>query len=122
MRLMSHRQRRITMPKRILILGVTALFAASVVAEWSTGTAAAPVDQKKLSFLDRLKVGRPVSLTEAGGHYELTLLPEKLQPLGHKIIEIGGDYVLLRDLGEITDSAIPIYSISAIKTIRVPGK
>jgi hypothetical protein len=110
------------MPKSKTISYLTILLVASVVAVRSSSNAAPPTDQKKLSFLDRLKGGRPVSLTESGGHYELTLLPENLRPLGHTIIEIGGDYVLLRDLGEITDSAIPIYSISAIKTIRVPGK
>jgi hypothetical protein len=110
------------MPNRKLILGLTILLVAIIVALRSTGTAAPLVDQKKAAFLDRLKVGQAVALTDKDGRYEIGVFPPELQPLGHTVIEVAKDYVVLRDIGNITDTLIPIYSIKSIKVMRIPGK
>jgi hypothetical protein len=110
------------MPNRKLILGLTILLVALVVALWSSGIAAPPAEQKKAAFLDRLKVGQAVALTDKDGRYEIGVFPPELQPLGHTVIEVAQDYVVLRDIGKITDTVIPIYSIKSIKIMRFPGK
>jgi hypothetical protein len=63
-----------------------------------------------------------VTFTEKDGRYEVGVFPPAYQVLGHKVIEIGPDYVVFRDLVGITDSIVPIYSIKAIKVLRVGGK
>ena len=100
----------------------TILLLASVVAFRSTGIAAPPVEQKRMAFLDRLKVGQAVALTDQDGRYEIGVFPPELHPLGHTVVEIAPDYVVLRDIGNVTDTAIPIYSIKSIRVLRVPGK
>ena len=98
------------------------LLAVSILAAMSIATAAPPADQKASRFLDHLKVGQSVSLNEKDGRYEIGILPPGYQPMPQKIIEIGQDYVVFRDLVGITDTIVPIYSIKAIKVLRVGGK
>ncbi len=40
-------------------------------------------------------------------------------PLGHKIIEIGDDFVVLEDLAEVTQTTIPVYSVKAVVRLNV---
>jgi hypothetical protein len=110
------------MPKRRILGCLTILLVASTVALRSSSTAAPPAEQKKVAFLDRLKVGQAVALTDKDGRYEIGVFPPELHPLGHTVIEIAQDYVVLRDLAKITDTLIPICSIKSIIVIRIPGK
>jgi len=98
------------------------LLAASILAAMPIVTATPPGDQKASRFLDHLKVGQPVSLNEKDGRYEIGILPPGYQPVPQKVIEIGHDYVVFRDLVGITDTIVPVYSIKAIKVLRVGGK
>jgi hypothetical protein len=98
------------------------LLAVSIFAAMPIVTAAPPADQKASRFLDHLKVGQPVSLNEKDGRYEIGILPPGYQPMPQKIIEIGQDYVVFRDLVGITDTIVPVYSIKAIKVLRIGGK
>jgi len=66
----------------------------------------------------RLKVGQAVNLTEDGGGYKIGVFETDV-PLSHTLIEIGSDYVILRDVSEIHDVLIPVYSLKAIETIRL---
>lgn len=100
----------------------TILLLASIIALRSTGIAAPPIEQKKVAFLNRLKVGQAVALTDKDGRFEIGVLPPEMHPLDHSVVEIAEDYVVLRDIGNITDTVIPIYSIKSIKVLRVSGK
>jgi len=110
------------MLNRKTIYCLVALLIVVILAARSATTAAPPAEQKAMTFLDNLKLGRAVSLTEKDGRYEIGLFPPTFQPLGHKVVEVGQDYVVLRDLVEITDTIVPIYSIKAIKVLRIGGK
>ena len=110
------------MHKPETIFYLTILLVASVVAVRSSSNAAPPAEQKAASFLDRLKVGQTVALTEKGGGFEIGIFPKEIQPLGHTVIEIGRDYCTFRALGNVIESTIPIYSIKSINVIRVPAK
>ena len=107
---------------RITIFCLTILLAGSIVMAMSIGTAAPPAERKETTFLEHLTPGRAVSLTEKDGRYEVGLFPENFRPLGHKVIEIGPNYVVLRDFVGITDTIVPIYSLKAIKVLRVGGR
>jgi hypothetical protein len=101
---------------------LTIFLVASVIAFRSTGIAAPPAEQKRGAFFDRFKVGQAVALTDKDGRYEIGTFPPEMRPLGHTVVEVAEDYVVLRDIGNITDTVIPIYSIKSIKVLRVTGK
>lgn len=69
------------------------------------------------SFLSVLKEGQCVVLKEAAGRYELTLMEG-----GHKVIEVGPDYVVVEDIAGVTETRIPVYSIKSINRIKVPKR
>jgi hypothetical protein len=92
------------------------LAALSFLGTLATTEAAEPTKR----FLARLKIGQEVTLKEANGRYEIIAM-ERL-PLGHKIIEIGDDYIELLDVSGVTTTIIPIYSIKAITRHELPPK
>jgi len=106
------------MSNRVFCLAV--LLVAGIIAAWSVG--APPAEQNATVFLDHLKVGQPVSVTEKDGRFEIGVYPPTYRPLSHKVVEIGRDYVVLRDFAEITDAIVPVYSIQAIRILRIGGK
>ena len=110
------------MLNRRTILCLTILLASFIVAARTIGTAAPTAERRETTFLEHLKPGQAVSLTEKDGRYEIGVFPPAYQPLGHKVAEISQDYVVFRDLVQITDTIVPIYSIKAIKVLRVGGK
>ena len=103
--------------KRILFL----MLAASVIAV--AAVLGHPNDDQnrttKTVFLDRLKPGQAVVLNDKQGCYEIGIFPKEIQPLSHSVIEVGQDYVVLRDLANVTDTIVPIYSIKCIRILRV---
>lgn len=92
------------------------LAALSLVGMLATTEAAEPSKR----FLAKLKVGQEVTLKEASGRYEITVM-QRL-PLGHKVVEIGDDYIELLDVSGVTTTIIPIYSIKAIIRHELPQK
>jgi hypothetical protein len=74
-------------------------------------------EKGRKSFLSVLKEGQAVVLKEAAGRYELTLTEG-----GHKVIEVGPDYVVVDDLAGVTETRIPIYSIKSITRIKGPKR
>ena len=110
------------MLNRKTILCPIILLACAIVAARSIGTAAPPAERKEITFLEHLKPGQAVALTEKDGRYEIGVFPPSYQPLGHKVIEVGPDYIVFRDLVQIFDTVVPVYSIKAIRVLRVSGK
>jgi hypothetical protein len=64
-----------------------------------------------------LKEGQGVVLKEAAGRYEITLMEG-----GHKVIEVGPDYVVVEDIAGVTETRIPAYSIKSITRIKGPKR
>ena len=77
-------------------------------------------EQPRKRFLSVLKEGQGVSLKETAGRFELTVMKDL--PLGHKVIEVGADYVVVEDVVGVTETRIPIYSIKSIVNLKVPKK
>ena len=108
----------------VLALAAVVVISASIVFR-SSGLCAIASEKEapaKASFLDRLKLGESVDVEERNGRYYFTLLPQNIRPLKHTIIDVGSDYVTVRDLVGITDTIIPIYSVASIKVLRIGDK
>lgn len=75
-------------------------------------------DKPRKTFLSALEEGQVVALKENNGRYEIRLVKD-LQA-GHRIIEIGPDYVVVEDAAKVTETRIPLYSIKAIIKLKVP--
>jgi hypothetical protein len=110
------------MMKRVSTLWLAMLAVIGIMALCSFGAPPAEERAVRATFLERLKPGQPVFLTEKYGRYEIGVFPENFRPLSHNVVEIGQDYVVLRDIANITDTVVPIYSIKAIRVLRVGGK
>jgi hypothetical protein len=80
---------------------------------------ASPPTKTPQSFLGSLHVDQRISLVEHGDKYEITMFQGKM-PLPFTVVEVGQDYVVVRDMAGVADLNIPIYSIKAIKAIRMP--
>lgn len=79
--------------------------------------AACGQEKGRKSFLSVLKEGQAVVLKESAGRYELTLMEG-----GHKVIEVGPDYVVVEDLAGVTETRISVYSIKSITRIKGPKR
>jgi hypothetical protein len=67
--------------------------------------------------LSVLKVRQPLAVKDVGGRYELSLMPDA-DRLGHEVVEVGADYVVVRDTNDIGEIRIPIYSIKSITAVQ----
>lgn len=75
-------------------------------------------DKPRKGFLAVLKEGQTVMLKENAGKFEITLM--KNFPVGHKIIEVGADYVVVEDAAGVSETRIPVTSIKAIVKLKIP--
>ncbi len=92
-----------------------AVFLCATLALACLSPAASGQEKGRKSFLSVLKEGQGVVLKESAGRYEFTLMEG-----GHKVIEVGPDYVLIEDLAGVTETRIPVYSIKSITRIKLP--
>lgn len=74
-------------------------------------------EKARKGFLSVLKEGQGVVLKESAGRYEITLMEG-----GHKVIEVGPDYVVVEDLAGVTETRIPVFSIKSINRIKGPKR
>jgi hypothetical protein len=73
--------------------------------------------KKPKGVFSSLKVGQPVTLKDVGAGYSLSFFEEGL-PLTHTVVEIGEDYVVVRDIAGVTDAIVPVYSLKGIVKTR----
>lgn len=77
-------------------------------------------DKPHRGMFAALKVGQSVNLKEADGRYVIMVMKDLA--IGHKIVEIGADYVVLIDAAGVTETTIPVYSIKAIVKVKAEFK
>lgn len=75
-------------------------------------------DKPRKGFLAALKEGQTVTLKENAGKFEITMM--KNIPLGHKVLEVGPDFVVVEDAAGVTETRIPVTSIKAIIRLKIP--
>lgn len=94
----------------LLLVCVAASFAAS---------AQAPAERKS-NFLAALKENQQVTLKETNGRYEISIVEGVAAVQGHKVTEIGPDYIVVQDIAGVTELHIPLFSVKAIIRLKMP--
>jgi hypothetical protein len=64
-----------------------------------------------------LKVGQAVGLKDHGTAYLISFIEPEV-PLGHTVIEVGEDYVVVRDIVRVKDAVVPVYSLKAVEKVK----
>jgi len=90
-------------------IGIFAMLIVTVVA------AAGLAPAERLGVLSPLKVGMPVTLKETGGRFEIGIIDGVPGPLGHEVVEVAADHVVVRDITGVVETWIPIYSLAYVR-------
>jgi hypothetical protein len=77
-------------------------------------------DTPKTGLFATLRKGQEIGLKDVGTSFEVTILADQPGPLGFTILEVGQDFLVLRDISGVQEVRIPIYAIKAITTISMP--
>jgi hypothetical protein len=75
---------------------------------------------KPRGVLAVLHIGQSVTLKETPAGYEISVFQNGPDLLGHKVVEVGGDFVVVQDVSGVNEVRIPIYAVKAIVTLKVP--
>jgi len=75
---------------------------------------------KTHGVLSVLHAGQSVNLADADGGYKLNLFEGGPEVLGHKVVEVGSDFVVVEDIAGIQQLRIPVYSIKSVATTKLP--
>lgn len=79
-------------------------------------TVAAGIDHADLVGVQTLlKAGMQVTLREASGRFEIGVIDGVSGPLGHEIVEVGADYVVVKDISGVIEMWIPVYSLACVR-------
>jgi hypothetical protein len=79
-------------------------------------------DPPKTGIFANLRKGQEIGLKDVGTSFEVTILADQPGPLGFTILEVGQDFLVLRDIAGIQEVRIPIYAIKSITTISTAKK
>jgi hypothetical protein len=93
----------------ILILALT-------LSSYLNGSTLDAADNPKASVFKHLKKGQIVTLKDNGHNYSIQVLPNL--PIGHKILEIGSDYLVIEDAASAFTFYIPVTSIKTISFLN----
>jgi hypothetical protein len=81
----------------------------------ASGQPPAPQGSGVLGVLNR---GQHVAVQESGARFEINAFVGSGNFLGSEVVDLGSDFVVLRDLTGVTETRIPITSIKAVITGR----
>jgi hypothetical protein len=62
--------------------------------------------------------GQHVGVQDSGGRFEINAFPGSGVFFGSEVVDVGSDFVVLRDLTGVTEMRIPVTSIKAVITGR----
>lgn len=106
------------MNRNTVILLIVVAF--GVVGLLSTATSQPPPAARRTVF-STLQAGQSLTLKERVGLYEISTTDEA-GPLTHKVVEVGGDFLVLRDEAGTVESRIPATAVRAVIHIRTKAK
>lgn len=101
------------MKKTILISVIVAFLASGFF------SASGQAPSRPQGVLTVLHSGQGVNLKESNGRYEIGVFDKGPEVLGHKVVEVGTDYVVLQDIAGVSEIRIPLYSVKAVTTWKV---
>ena len=73
--------------------------------------------KKPKGVFSAIKVGQSVSLKDEGSAFTITFFEPDLQQ-SHKVVEIGDNFIVVRDLAEVTETTVPVYAVKSIVKVR----
>jgi len=79
----------------------------------------APAEER--GVLSVLQAGQPITLKASESGYEINMLQNGPEMLGHKVVEVAHDFVVVEDIAGITAIHIPIYSVRSITVTTIGG-
>jgi hypothetical protein len=97
------------------ILFSTAICALAGIELAAWGQPPAPQGNGVLGVLAR---GQHVAVQEGAGRFEINAFVGSGIFLGSEVVDVGNDFIVLRDLTGVTETRIPITSIKAVITGR----
>lgn len=74
---------------------------------------------KGRGFLSVLHAGQAVNLHDAGSGYEISVLKNGPETLGHRIVGVFSDCVVIEDVAGVTQTRISIYSIRCVVVTKL---
>jgi hypothetical protein len=72
--------------------------------------------------LSVLHAGQQVAVKDVGGRYEISMFENGPDLLSHKLIEVGPDYLVIRDIAAVSETRIPMWSIKAVVTLNLAAQ
>lgn len=103
---------------RILTIGMVALLALAIMHVASLGQA----PTKASGVLSVLHAGQAAVLTDTPGGFEISIFANEKPQLSHEVIEVGSDFVVVRDATKIRETRIPLWSVKAVVVISTGVK
>jgi hypothetical protein len=80
-----------------------------------------PAAREGGGVLSALHKDQPVMVKEVAGRYEINVIPGGPPMLGHKVVEVGQDFLVLEDIVQVTELRIPLYSIKNVSVLHLRG-
>jgi hypothetical protein len=71
--------------------------------------------------LSVLNVGQPITLKASESGYEINMLQNGLEMMGHQVAEVARDFVVVEDIAGINAIHIPIYSVRSVTVTQIGG-
>jgi hypothetical protein len=105
---------------RITVIVLLAAVALACAGLFSTATSQPPPAARRTVF-STLKVGQSVVVKERNGLHEVSTMDEA-GPMTHKIVEVGDDFLVVRDEAGVTESRIPVTAVRAVIYVRTKPK
>ena len=68
---------------------------------------------KTIGVLSTLKVGQAVNVKDDGQRYLITVIGGEI-PQPHKVLEVGPDFIVVKDFTGINETRIPLTSIKSV--------
>ena len=96
------------------------LFALVIIAAVS-GIPGAQNAKSPRNVFSSLKVGQSVTLKDEGSAYSISFFDEDM-PLAHKVVEIGDDFVVVRDVAGVKETVIPVFALKGIMKVTTKSK
>jgi hypothetical protein len=109
------------MKKHLLFL-LCALAAVAVVPAVLLGQPRASRESPPAGVFAGLHVGQDVGVKDLGHSYEISTFGRSVTPLGHKVTEIGSDYIVVKDIAGVSLTRIPVYAIKSVVTVNIDSR
>ena len=99
-----------------------ALYLSAFVALASFTVSGQAPDKPRKGFLSAITEGQAVSVRENAGRFEISMFDDGPAILGHQIVEVGENWLLVEDIAHVTQTRISVYAIKSIVKVKVPKK